>query len=75
MDFSQKFQMYKYIFVKFIEFLAVSRIQECFHWLSSLIYSGVMADQRFAGHCSSQYRRKRVKFVKGNSLLTRTKWL
>ena len=52
MDFSQKSQMWRCIFAAFIGFLAVSRIQDCFHWLSSPIRSGVMADHTFAGHCS-----------------------
>ena len=49
MSFSQKFQKERYIFVKFIGFLAVSRIEGCFHWPSSLIRSGVMADPSFLG--------------------------
>ena len=47
MDSYQKFQTQRYVFVILIRFLAVSWIQECFHWLSSSIHSGVMADQRF----------------------------
>ena len=35
MDFSQRFQTQKYVFVILIRFLAVSWIQGCFHWLSS----------------------------------------
>jgi len=34
--------MKMYILVKFIGFLAASRIQRCFHWLSRPIHSGVM---------------------------------
>jgi len=49
MYFSQKFQKKRYIFVKFIGFLAVSRIEGCFHWPSSPIRSGVMADPSFLG--------------------------
>jgi len=45
MDFSQISQMQRCVVVIFILFLAVSLIQGCFHWLSSPIHSGVMADQ------------------------------
>jgi len=33
--------------VKFIGFLDDSRIQGCFHWLSSPIGSGVLTDQNY----------------------------
>ena len=39
--------MQRYMFVKFVGFLACSRIQLCFHWLSSPIRSGAMADHNF----------------------------
>jgi len=49
MDFTHKFQKQRYICISIMGFLAVSRIQGCFHWLSNPIPSGVMADQTWPG--------------------------
>jgi len=42
------------VFIIHIRFLAVSWIQGCFHWLSSPICSGVMADQSLTGQYSGR---------------------
>ena len=50
--FFQKLQTQRQTFVIFSRFPANSRIKGCFHLLSSPICSGVIADQKFAGHYS-----------------------
>ena len=60
MNYSQTFQIKRYIFVILIRFPAVAWIQGCFYWLSNPVCSGVMVDQRFVGAGVSQY----VKFLR-----------
>jgi len=63
MDFPETFQMESYIFVIFNRFYALFWIWGCFHWLSSPIRLGNMANQSFCAKILATVGSRRIQGV------------